>query len=96
MKLVSFRVFHPKNVPLSHLIKQDISKSILTHKSFGLRSIDLSFHCNYLNLVTNIALNLTVISLHMIFDGLINTLHLQFSIHTTSLSCITSIAYCHM
>jgi hypothetical protein len=73
-KLVSFRIFHPKNIPLSHLIKRDISKTILTHTSHTLRFIDLSFHYSYLNLVANIALNSTVTSLHMIFDGSVNTL----------------------
>ncbi len=73
-KLVSFRIFHPKNIPLSPLIKQDISRTILQHKYFKLRSIDLSFHYDYPSLVANIALNLKVTSLHMIFDGSIHTL----------------------
>ncbi len=73
-KLISLRIFHPKTILLSHRIKQDITKAILTHTSHTLRFIDLSFYYDYLNLVANIALNSTVTSLHMIFDGSVNTL----------------------
>jgi len=67
--LVSFRIRQPKDISLSDTIKQDISKTILKHKSLKLRSIEFIFHYDYPKLVTNIAINQTVTSLHMVFHG---------------------------
>jgi hypothetical protein len=72
-KLVSVRIIQPKNLSLSDEMKQHFSKTVLTHKSRVLRSIDLSFHYSYPKLVANIAFNLTLTSLYMIFHGSIVT-----------------------
>jgi hypothetical protein len=68
-KLVSFRIRQPKDIPLTGMIQQDLSKTMLTHQSSKLRSVELTFHYDYPKLVTNIAINSTLTSLHMLFHG---------------------------
>jgi hypothetical protein len=68
-KLVSFRISQPKDIPLSNEIKQELTITILTCKSFKLRLIDLSFSYNYPKLNTYIAFNSTLTALRMRFHG---------------------------
>jgi len=66
-KLVAFRISQPKDIPLSNEIKQELTTTILTCKSFKL--IDLSFSYNYPKLNTYLAFNSTLTTLRMRFRG---------------------------
>jgi hypothetical protein len=66
-KLVSFRISQPKDIPLSNEIKQELTTTILTCKSFKL--IDLSFSYNYPKLNTYLTFNSTLTTLRMRFHS---------------------------
>jgi hypothetical protein len=71
--LISFYIFHPDK-KLPYPFTQDITKTMLTHKSLALRFIGLSLWHDYQNLAANIAINWSVTSLMMSFGGSVNSL----------------------
>ena len=73
-KLISFHIYLSEYNSLSNLSKQEISKTMLTHQSPALRSIFLAYFYDYANLAASIAVNWSITSLYIEFDGLVNTL----------------------
>jgi hypothetical protein len=69
-KLRSFRLIVANDVEFCDTEKQNLSKTILTHKSSELRSIELAFHYNHSHLTTAVTLNWKLTSLTLTFYGL--------------------------
>jgi hypothetical protein len=68
-KLVSFRLLQPNDISLSDDVKKKFGQTFMMHRSLKLRSIELLFHYDYPKFAANLAINLTVTSLRMMFYG---------------------------
>jgi hypothetical protein len=72
-KLVSFRIFQPDDTPLSEDVKRKLSQTILMHRSYKLRTVELMLHYNYLELTVKSAINWILTSLSIKFHGVFAT-----------------------
>jgi hypothetical protein len=86
-RLVSFRIFHPKNEKLNENAKKDLLQTIFMHKSLYLRSIELQlpYDCSYLSKYRSIPSNLK--SLHLHISG--------STLHVSPFSIISIFRFCH-
>ncbi|CAF4470688.1 unnamed protein product, partial [Rotaria sp. Silwood2] len=69
-KLRSFRLILTHYIAFYKTEKQYLSKTILTHQSSALRSLELEYYCNHSHLATVVTLNWTLTSLTLTFYDL--------------------------